>query len=105
MHHRAALRQEHMLDRPIEAAGAAQPGHVPAARHDLDLGAREKSAPVEWPSLGAEARLAVVKDLEAAEHPARFRRAAAELPAPRHAGAALDRGRPAAAPARTEGRR
>src|SRR6185437_12917054 len=64
MHHGATLRQEHIVDRPIEAASAAQPRHVPAARYDLDLGAREKAAPVEWPSLGAEARFAVVEDLE-----------------------------------------
>src|SRR5207249_12133033 len=42
-----SFRQEHVLDRPVEAAGAAQPGDVPAPRHDLRLGARKHPAPIE----------------------------------------------------------
>src|SRR5205823_14763079 len=74
-------------------AGAAQPGHVPAARHDLDFGARKEAAPIQRLALGAEARLAVVEDLEAAQHPAGLRGTAAETPAAGDPVAALDRHR------------
>src|SRR5271170_6048333 len=37
LRHRPPLRQEDVIDRPVEPAGAAQPGHVPATRHDLRL--------------------------------------------------------------------
>src|SRR3954469_15085618 len=69
MHHRAPLRQKDIMHGPVEAAGAAQPGDVPAARHDLGFIALEDAAPVERLALGADARLAVLDDLEAAEHP------------------------------------
>ena len=96
MNHRAPLRQKEIRHRPIEAPGAAQPAHLPAAGNDLDLGAREQAAP-EHAAVVAAARLAVVENLEAAEHPGGFMAAAAEGPAPADAIAALDRHRLAAA--------
>src|SRR5258708_8689322 len=96
MDHRAPLRQKEILYRPIKASGAAQPAHLPAAGNDLDLGAREQAAP-EHATVVAAARLAVVENLEAAEHPGGFVATAAEGPAPTDAIAALDRHRLAAA--------
>src|SRR5262244_1335953 len=96
MDHRAPLRQKEIRHRPIEAAGSAQPAHLPAAGNDLDLGTREQAAP-EHAAVVAAARLAVVENLEAAEHPGGFMAAAAEGPAPADAIAALDRHRLAAA--------
>ena len=94
--HGSPLRQEDVVDRPVEAAGAAQPGDVPAARHDLGLGAREHAAPIKRAARVA-ARLVAVHHLEAAEHPAALLAAAAKAPPPGDAVAALDRHRLAAA--------
>src|SRR5204862_1207206 len=70
LRHRPPLRQEDVLDRPVEAAGAAQPGDVPAARHDLRVGARKDAAPIERAAIRVAARLAVIADhLEASQHP------------------------------------
>jgi len=44
LRHRPPLRQEHVLGRPVEAAGAAQSCDVPAPRDDLGLGARPAPA-------------------------------------------------------------
>src|SRR5581483_4966330 len=93
----APFGQKHVLYRPVEAAGAAQPGDVPAPGHDLGLGAGEHAAPVERLSLRAQPRLAVVENLEAAQHPGAFLAAAAEAPAAADAVAALDRHRLSAA--------
>src|SRR3954451_18778495 len=90
VHHRAPLRQKDVVYGPVEAAGAAQPGHVPAAGHELGLLALENPAPVERPAFGAGARLAVVENLEAGEHPLAFLAAAAEAPAPGDAITAID---------------
>src|SRR6185437_2357378 len=50
-------------------------------------------APIERPAFRAAARLAIVEDLEAAEHPRGFLAAAAELPASADPVAAIDRHR------------
>src|SRR5262249_53929629 len=97
MHHRAPLRQEHVVDGPVEAAGAAQPGDVPAAGHDLALGTLEDGAPIAAGPVGPGDRLAIFDDLETAKHPHRLVATAAELPAAGDAIAALDRHRLAAA--------
>ena len=105
LRHRAPLRQIDVLDRPVEAAGAAQPGHVPAPGDDLRFGPREHPAPVERAAVRAPARLAVIEDLKAAQHPGALLAAAAELPAPADAIAALDRHRLPAARHRGAGDR
>src|SRR5947207_15681684 len=102
--HRPPLRQEDVLDRPVEAAGAAQPGDVPAPRHDLRFRARKDAAPVERAAFRVPARLAVIAEhLEAAEHPARLLTAGAELPSAGDPVAALDRHRLPAARYRSAG--
>src|SRR5271169_2921460 len=94
----------------MEAARAAQSGHVPAPRHDLRFRARKHAAPVERSAFRVPARLAVIAEhLEAPEHPARLLTATAELPpaadpitagdrhrlpAARHCGSGDDRVRP-----------
>src|ERR1700730_1390314 len=81
LRHRPPFRKEHVLDCPVEAAGAAQARHVPAPRHDLRFGARKHPAPVERAAIRVATRLAVIADyLEAPQHPAGFLTAAAELP-------------------------
>src|SRR6516165_438681 len=82
LRHGSALRQENVVDRPVEAAGAAQSRNIPAPRDDLRFGAREHPAPEERTAIRVTARLAVIADhLEAAEHPAGLVAATAELPA------------------------
>ena len=93
MRARPPLRQEDVLHRPVEAAGPAQPGHVPAPRHDRRFRARKHPAPVERTAIRAAARFAVVEDLEAPQHPGALLAAAAEGPVPVDAVAALDRHR------------
>ena len=91
--HRPALRQEDVLDRPVEAAGPAQPGHVPAPVDDVRFRTREDPAPVRRRAVRAAARLVAVENLEAPEHPRAFLTAAAEAPATGDAKAAIDRHR------------
>src|SRR5262249_13320583 len=79
--HRAPLRQEDVLDRPVEAARPAQSGPVPAPVDDLRLGAGEDPAPVRRVAVRAAARLIAVEDLKAAEHPRALLTPAAEAPA------------------------
>src|SRR5439155_14337082 len=88
--HRPPLRQEDVVDGPVEAAGAAQPGDIPAARNDLRLGPREDTAPV-YGAVRVGPRLAVHDNLEAAEHPGGLLAAAAKAPAPADPVAARDR--------------
>src|SRR6202022_3854766 len=74
--------QKDALDCPVEAAGAAQPRHIPAPRHDLRSRARKHAAPVERATIRVAARLAILANrLEAPQHPGGFLTAAAELPA------------------------
>src|SRR2546428_3655682 len=93
LNHRPPLRQEDVLDRPVEAAGAAQPGHVPAALDDLRFRTREDSTPVDRGAVRAAARLAAVENLEAPQHPGTLLTAAAEAPATADAVATSDRHR------------
>src|SRR5579862_5256157 len=97
MDHGATRRQENIVDRPVEAAGPAQPGHVPAARNHLRLGAAEHPAPIEGLAVGVATRPAAIENLKASQHPGAFLTAAAELPAPADPVAALDRHRLSAA--------
>src|SRR5688572_6710992 len=53
--HRAPLRQEDVVERPVEAAGGTEPGHVPASRDDLRFGAMEDAAPVDRGAIRAAA--------------------------------------------------
>ena len=97
MGHRPPLRQEDVLDRPVEAAGATQPRHIPASLDDRRLLARKHPAPVQRTTIRAAARLAVIEYLKAAQHPGAFLTTAAEAPAPADSVAALDRYRLSAA--------
>src|SRR5262245_30545519 len=63
--HRPPLRQEDILNRPVEAAGPAQPGHIPAPLDDLRFRTREDPAPVDRGAVRAAARLAAIENLEA----------------------------------------
>src|SRR5712691_5439361 len=89
--HRPPLRQEDILDRPVEAAGPAQPGHVPAPLDDLRFRTREDPTPVARGAVRAAARLAAVENLEAPQHPGALLTAAAEAPAPADAVATINR--------------
>src|SRR5258708_3905195 len=81
LRHRPPLGQKHVVDRPVEAAGAAQSRDIPAPRHDLRFAAREDPTPIERTAIRVGARLAVVAEhLEAPQHPARLLTAAAEAP-------------------------
>ena len=88
---RPPLWQEHVLHGPVEAAGPAQSGHVPASRDDLRVLAPKHPAPVERTAIRATARFSSVEDLEASEHPDGLLAAAAEGPVPADPVAALDR--------------
>src|SRR5919106_4397979 len=103
--HRPPLRQEDVLDRPVEAAGPAQPGHVPAPLDDLHVRTREDPTPVDRGAVWGAAWLAAVENLEAPQHPGALLATAAKapatadavttsdrhrLPAPRHGGAGDD---------------
>ena len=94
--HRSSLRQEDVLDRPVEAAGCAEPGHVPASLHDLRFGAVEHAAPVDRGAIRAATRLVAVENLEAAQHPGALLAAGAEWPAAGDTVATVDRYGPAA---------
>src|SRR6185503_17568196 len=87
--HRASLRQEHVGDGPVEAAGRAHAGDVPASFHDLRFRALENAPPV-GKAVRAAARLIAVEDLKAAEHPRAFLTAGTERPAPGYPVAAVD---------------
>src|SRR5262249_18345228 len=89
--YRPPLRQEDVLDRPVEAAGPAQSGHVPALLDDLRFRTREDPTPVDRSAVRAAARLAAVENLEAAQHPGALLTAAAEAPATADAVTTLDR--------------
>src|SRR5262245_28882851 len=91
--HRPPLRQEDVLDRPVEAAGPAQAGHVPAPVDDLRFRPGEDPAPVRGGAIRAAARLIAVENLEAAQHPGALLTAAAEAPATGDSVAAVDRHR------------
>src|SRR5215471_17998756 len=91
--HRPPLRQEDILDHPVEAAGAAQPGHVPAALDDLCFRACEDPTPIDRGAVRAAARLAAIENLKAPQHPGALLTAAAEAPAPTDTVATLDRHR------------
>ena len=88
--HRPPLRQEDVLDDPVEAAGPAQPGHVPAPLDDLRFRTREDPTPVNRGAVRVAARLAAVENLEAPQHPGTLLTAAAEAPAPADAVATSD---------------
>src|SRR5207249_10112594 len=79
--HRPPLRQEDVLDDPVEAAGPAQPGHVPAPLDDLRFRTREDPTPVDRGAVRPATRLATVEHLEAPQHPGALLTAAAEAPA------------------------
>src|SRR5262249_62047223 len=79
--HAPPLRQEDILDRPVEAARGAQAGHIPRALDDLGLRALEDSPPVDRGAVRAAARLVAVEYLEAAQHPSAFLTAGAAGPA------------------------
>src|SRR5207244_797841 len=97
LRHRPPLRQEYILDHPVEAAGPTQPGDVPAARDDLRFRARKDAAPVEGAALREPDRLVVIPNhLEAPQHPGRLLATAAELPPARDSIAARDGHRPTA---------
>src|SRR5439155_18023013 len=81
VNHRAPLRQEDVVDGPVEAAGRAHPGDVPASLDDSRLGTREDSAPVRGRAVRVAARLSAVENLEAAQHPGTFLAARAKGPA------------------------
>src|SRR5262249_26502147 len=72
-------------------AGAAQPGHVPAALDDPRFRPREEPTPVDRGAVRAAARLAIVENLKAPQHPGALLTAAAEAPATADAVATLDR--------------
>src|SRR5215831_18525377 len=98
MRHRPPLRQEDVLDRPIEAAGAAQPGNIPAARHDLRFLSPKDPAAINRLAVRIPARTAVIIDnLETPQHPGGLPAAAAEAPAPGDPVSAVDGHRLAAA--------
>src|SRR5262245_34170482 len=91
--HRPPLRQEDVLDCPVEAASPAQSGHVPTPLDDLHFRTREDPTPVDRGTVRAAARLAAVENLEASQHPGTLLTAAAEAPAPADAIATSDRHR------------
>src|SRR6516162_11482298 len=93
MGHRPPLRQEDILDGPVEAAGPAQSGDVPAPGHDLGFGTPKDPPPVEGLAFRAETWPPVFENLEAPQHPGALLTAAAELPSPADAIAAGDRHR------------
>src|SRR5262249_16796885 len=82
VHHRAPLRQEYVLDGPVEAAGRAKPRDVPASLDDSRLGSLEDTAPVRRVAIRAAAWLVTVENLEAAQHPGGLPPARAEGQAP-----------------------
>ena len=90
MGHRPPLRQEDVLDRPVEAAGPAQPGHVAAPLDDLRFRTREDPTPVDqgavWVPRGWPRR-----DLEAPSIQELFLTTAAKAPATADAVATSDR--------------
>src|SRR4029453_1285036 len=88
--HRPPLGQEDVVDRPVEAAGCPEPGHVPAPLDDLRFRALEDAAPVDRGAVGAAARLVTVENLEAAQHPGALLAAGAEGPPTRDSIATLD---------------
>src|SRR5437899_4807786 len=88
--HRAPLRQEDIVDRPVETAGRTHSGHVPAALDDLRFRTREDSAPVDRGAIRAPARLVAVENLEASQHPGALLAAGAEGPATRDSVATID---------------
>src|SRR5262249_57647277 len=88
--HRPPLRQEDVLDRPVEATSPAQPGHVPTPLDDPHFRTWEDPTPVDRGAVRAAARLAAVENLEASQHPGALLTAAAEAPAPADAVATGD---------------
>src|SRR4029077_14960456 len=80
-----------ILDRPVKAAGSAQPGHVPASRHDRRLRTRKHPAPIKRATVRAAARLISVENLKAAQHPGGLLASGAEGPVTGDAISALDR--------------
>src|SRR5881628_1245702 len=88
--HRSTLRQEDIVDRPVEAAGRAHPGHVPAALDDLSFRTREDPTPVDRSAIRAAARLVAVENLEASQHPGALLAAGTEGPATRDPVATID---------------
>src|SRR5262249_4798541 len=94
--HRAPLGQEDVLDRPVEAAGRAHAGHVPAALDDPRFRAREEAAPEDRAAVRTAPRPVAVENLEAAEHPGALLAPGAERPATRDPVAAVDRDRASA---------
>src|SRR5437867_4407958 len=88
--HRSTLRQEDIVDRPVEAAGRAHPGHVPAALDDLSFRTREDPTPVDRRAIRAAARLVAVENLEASQHPGALLAAGTEGPATRDPVATID---------------
>src|SRR2546430_1381049 len=88
--HRPPLRQEDVLDDPVEAAGPAQPGHVPAPLDDLRFRTREDPTPVNRGAVRVAARPAAVANLAPPQHPGTLLTAAPEAPAPADAVATSD---------------
>src|SRR5205814_9522853 len=79
--HRSPLRQEDVVDRPVEAAGRTESRHVPAPLDDLRFRTREDPAPVDRGAIRAAARLVAVENLEAPKHPGALLAAGTEGPA------------------------
>src|SRR5262249_23118398 len=96
VHHRAPLRQEDVLDRPVETAGRAHPGDVPAPLDDLRFRTREDSAPVDRGTIRTPTWLGAVENLKAGQHPGAFLTTSAERPATGDLVATIDGDRPAA---------
>src|ERR1700761_609889 len=97
MDHAPAFWQENIINRPVEAAGAAQTCNFPASRYHMGLFAREHATPVHRPAIRTPARLAIIENLEAPQHPAALLAAATKAPVPGNPIAALDRNRLTAA--------
>src|SRR2546428_612842 len=94
--HRSPLRQKNIVDRPVEAAGRTQAGHIPAPLDDLRFRTLEDAPPVGRGTIRAAARLVAVENLEAAQHPGALLTAGAEGPATRDPVTAIDRHSPPA---------
>ena len=60
VHHDPAFRDKHILDRPVEATGAAHAGHVPASRYDRHFVLGERATQYPGPRAGM-AKLPVSK--------------------------------------------
>src|SRR5262249_62163726 len=90
VHHRAPLRQEDVLDRPVEAPGRAEPSDVPASVDDSRFGSLEEPTPVRRAAVRAPAWLVTVENLKAAQHPGALLPPPAQRPAPADPAPPLD---------------